>query len=150
MNKSILLDTNIWVYYFDKDSLFHKNSHDLIKTALENNFSIYLTSQILRELLSVLTHKSKVQNPLIPAKAIKKIKYLLNYFPLVQESDSSFVFFLSLVQKYNIHGLAIHDINIVATALDNNISTIVTNNVCDFKKVKELKILGMEDFINEF
>jgi len=46
-----------------------------------------------------------------------------------------------LIKKYNVRGKRIHDANIVATMLCNEIKIIFTKNLVDFKVFKEIQII---------
>ena len=58
-DNKVIIDTNIWVYYLNKDSEFHQLSKKIVKDYVVNKYKIFITSQIFRELLVVLgsTHK---------------------------------------------------------------------------------------------
>lgn len=53
-NNSILLDTNLWIYFYCKTD---ENKHNLVSNLIDKNFDyiIIIISQILGELYHVLT-----------------------------------------------------------------------------------------------
>lgn len=60
MNDSYFIDTNIFVYTFDNESLDkRKISRDLVRNALES-FKGFISSQVIQEFLNVATRKFKV------------------------------------------------------------------------------------------
>jgi len=48
---------------------------------------------------------------------------------------------IALIGKYAISRQKIHDMNIVATMIDNNISHLLTYNVKDFRQINEIQLV---------
>ena len=48
---------------------------------------------------------------------------------------------LSILEKYAVSRHKIHDMNIVATMIDNNIFHLLTYNLKDFKQISEIQLL---------
>ncbi len=143
-NKNIILDSNVWIYYFDKDSIFHKIAKEIINKYISDNYIIYITSQIIREVLVILTKENILENPLAPKQAIEKVESILEFTPVLFENNESNNKLKKIIKENDIKGLKIHDANIVAVALENNIDNIVTNNSDDFKFCKDGVIKQMK------
>jgi len=142
-NKNIILDSNVWIYYFDKDTILHKIAKKIIHKYTSDNYVIYITSQIIREILVILTKENILENPLAPKQAIEKVESILKFAPVLFENNESNNRLKKIIKENDIKGLKIHDANIVAVALENNINNIVTNNSDDFKFCKDVKITQM-------
>lgn len=88
-NEKVIIDTNIWVYYLNKDSEFHKISIDIIKNYIDYDNKIYITSQIFRELLVVLTGEKYLEKPLSLKRAIEKVNEISGIVSMLFESEKS-------------------------------------------------------------
>ena len=64
----------------------------------------------------------------------------INVMTIYYPTKESFLTFQNLVRKYKPIGLQIHDYEIVSIGLTNQITTIVTFNEKDFKKIKEIEL----------
>jgi len=143
-NKSIIFDSNIWIYFLNEHSELHELAIKTISEYLSNDNIIYITSQIMREVLVILTKKSKTKllgKPLSIQTAIKQIEYILKFVPVLFETEESNKKLRNLINKYNITGLKIHDANIIAIAETNKIYGILTNNPKDFNYSRKVKII---------
>lgn len=70
-----------------------------------------------------------------------KINQLISQFTLVQETEAIFAQWLDLVTRYQIKGKRTHDVRLMAVAIANQITHILTFNPKDFTKVTELTIV---------
>lgn len=61
---------------------------------------------------------------------------------IISPTQATYYLWLELVKKYQLIGNRIFDAYLVATALTNSINTVATDNVKDFKKFTELKIIN--------
>ncbi len=142
--EKVIIDTNIWVYYLNKDSKFHQISKDIIQNYVNENCKIYITSQIFRELLVVLTSVKFLEKPLTIKAAIEKVNEISNFVTILFESKNSNNKLKKLILENRIVGYKIHDINIIAVALENSINCIRTNNPKDFIAHNKIKIIGIK------
>jgi predicted nucleic acid-binding protein len=140
--KSIILDTNVIIYLLNKDSKFHKKALNTITKLISKENELFIPIQVVRETLVVVTRKDFFEKPLTPKRAVRKTNEILKNFQILGEDEESIKALIKLVRKYNIKGKKIHDANIVAVAITNNINYIFTYNVEDFKNFKEIKILS--------
>ena len=69
------------------------------------------------------------------------MKEFLSQFTLVHEKESTIHVLIALIGKYAISRQEIHDMNIVATMIDNNISHLLTYNVKDFRQINEIQLV---------
>ncbi len=134
----VVIDTNVLVYAIDRDSKFHHWSQSILNS---NKFEIYTTSKNLSELLSVLT-SSKGFNLNIK-DAVSYTQNIAQSLHILFPDHLSTTEFMELCQKYKYKGSMVHDLEIAAIALSNDINTIITKNLKDFKKIKELKVISI-------
>lgn len=67
-----------------------------------------------------------------------EIRDFENQFLIAEENQNTTAKLLSLVEEHDVIGKQIHDCNIVATMLTNNLSKILTNNSSDFTRFSSL------------
>ena len=137
MNKRLLLDTNILIYSIDADSIFHKESQDLI---LNQNFELYTTSKNIAEFLVVITKSENIKINVV--EALEILKDLLTFIKILYPTEESTKKFEELLKKYLPSGLRIHDFDIVSIGLSYGINQITTKNIRDFKDIKEIEIIN--------
>lgn len=130
----ILVDTNILVYTIDEDSRFYSKSHQL----LDSNFDLFTTSKNLSEFLAVVTRGKPI--PLSIENALAVVKDFSDVFTTLYPTESSFVVFKELLQKYKPTGLKVHDFEIVSIGLANGINQIATADSKYFEGIKEINI----------
>jgi predicted nucleic acid-binding protein len=70
------------------------------------------------------------------------MKEFIARFTIVNEKESTINVLISLIGKYAVSRQKIHDMNIVATMVDNDISHLLTYNVKDFKQINEIQLLS--------
>jgi len=80
---------------------------------------------------------------LTPKQANEQIHFFINTFNVLPVKENIFAYLAEITEKYNITGQQIHDATIVATMLVNNVYTIYTFNIKDFKHIKEIKLLKL-------
>lgn len=133
----ILLDTNVLIYSIDEGSKYFERANNLLTTSKE----LFTTSKNLSEFLSVITRIPK--NPLTLNDALLVIEDFKDVMTILYPTEKSYLMFIELLQKYQPTGLQIHDYEIISIGIANQISTIVTFNEKDFKKVKEIKLFSI-------
>ncbi len=99
---------------------------------------LYITRQIIREYLNVMTKPDNLKYFINKYDLIQDIEYFQENFIVLDEKESTTRNLLNLVHKFEIKGRQIHDANIVASMLANNIKNIFTHNVKDFERYNSL------------
>jgi len=127
----ILMDTNLLVYAYDT---FDRKKHDKCKTLVEDTFKgerrLAVSNQILSEMFYVLTQKLK--NPLSLDDAYAIVFGIIDSanWIKINYSHETVKKALMIVKNQN---ASFWDSLIVATALENGITKIYTENTKDFK-----------------
>jgi predicted nucleic acid-binding protein len=120
MSAKVLLDTNLWVYFYTKDPL--EKTTMVSNLITENRKSLILSTQILGELYNVLTRKklfTKVETTSI-------IKILINTFP-IHDIDSLKV--LKATEISDRYGYTYWDSLIIATALISDCAILYSEDM---------------------
>jgi len=142
-NQFALLDSNILIYALDSTSVYHFEARSLREEALKDKIQACVCPQVLMEFFAVITNSRKVKTPLTPQKAREEVeKYLkatniLKIYP----SDDILERMLFLLKKYEIKGVQVFDLQLVATMLANGITRIYTYNQSDFAKFGEIEAI---------
>ena len=139
----VFIDTNVLVYLANKDSPFYDKTISLL-TNLSKKYSFVISNQIIREFLVISTNPNKVENPLNLQDAIQFIEILERHVEILYENEFSKKKLFNLLIKYRIKGKKIHDVNIVSVMSTNNVKTLFTFNIRDFKKFEEIKIIKID------
>jgi predicted nucleic acid-binding protein len=141
-SESVFVDTNVLIYSTFED--YEPEKHIRCATALNklmrSNKTICISSQVLREYFAISTNKTLFKKPLTFKQAAGKMKEFLSRFTLVSEKKSTIHTLITLIEKYSISRQQIHDLNIVATMIDNDISNLLTYNKKDFAQIREINL----------
>lgn len=148
MEDNILIDTNILIYSTSGQSPFFAESQAAITNYVNSNYAIWLSRQIIREYLVVKLRLMLDEKKYDETVLFKEIKYLSDNYFIADENNSTTLILGELIKKYKIAGKQIHDANIVATCIDNNIFNILTNNPNHFKRyaVEGINVISLTSF----
>lgn len=131
----ILLDTNILVHAYNRDSPHNKTATKLLTQAIESENEAYIALQSIHEFYSVITSPKRVEKPLTPRRA-KELAETILRTPKIQklaQTQETTTEALTLADKHNIKGAEFFDTLLTATATINGINVIYTENDKDFK-----------------
>lgn len=142
-SEKVFVDTNVLIYstFEDFEPEKHLQCINTFNELMQARTSLFVSSQILREYFAIATNKNIFKKPLTYKQATMKMKEFLATFTLVHEKESTIHVLIALIGKYAILQQKIHDMNIVATMIDNNISHLFTYNAKDFRKINEIQLL---------
>ena len=136
MNK-LLLDTNILIYAKDKSSQFHQKSQALFSSS----FELHTTSKNLAEYYAVTT---RGVSPLLTCEeALADLDEFSANFAVLFPNELSLTILKELIKVHSPKGLLIHDFEIVAISLANDITRIATVNVDDFKNIERIEVVSI-------
>lgn len=134
MNEA-LIDTNVFIYALDKDSIYHQQSSQILTSS--NNI-LFTTSKNISELFAAT---SKIN--------INRVAFNRFYGELKQNigilfpTSESLEVFEKLIKKYKPIGNRIFDIEIVSIMLSYNIKRLATINKKDFIDIEEIELINM-------
>ncbi len=136
----LFIDTNILVYLSNESSAFHAPVLTQF-TTLTEEYDMYISRQVLREYAVIMTRPGIVAEPLTPDEVVEDIKKWQNLFTVLDETAEVTDKLQELLSAYQLKGKRIHDANIAATMLVHAISCLLTKNVDDFQKFKEITVI---------
>ncbi len=134
----MLIDSNILVYAINTLSSKHQKAKAFLQSEQNN---LVVAHQNILESLRVLTHP-KFLNPMSVTKALKALNNIAGNLRIIHANNSTYYLVLELIKKYHLKSDIVFDAYLVATALSNGVDTIVTDNIKDFKKFKEIKVFN--------
>lgn len=140
----MIIDSNILVYSIDKFSIKHKIAQKFLR---ENLNSLEVAHQNIFETLRVITYP-KLPNPMKTREAIDTVEQILMSCRIISPNWNTHRIALDLIKKYKLSSDIVFDAYLVATSLSNGITTIATDNVRDFTKFKEIKVINPFGKIN--
>ena len=138
----MLIDSNILIYSINSSSPKHKKAQAFMQKHIGN---LEIAHQNILETLRVLTHK-KFPTPMKIDDALESIESILKGTQVISPSYRTHRIALELVKKHQLTSDQIFDAYLVATALDNGIYTIATDNTKDFVILTEIKVISPFDY----
>ena len=138
-----VLDANILAYAVNADAPQHAASRALLDAAGDPSVTLYVTSQILCELYSLITNPRRVAVVSSSAEALSIISAMLALPGLyvLPTPARAVAGWMQLLQRRPVTGGDVFDLQIVATMQANGIQRIYTFNIDDFKVFPELAVL---------
>lgn len=134
----MLIDSNILIYSINSASPKHKKAQQFLQ---ENLGKFEVAHQNIFETLRVLTHP-KYPSPMKIKDALRAIENIIKACTVISPDYRTHHITLELIKKHRLSADQIFDAYLVATALSNIINVIATDDVKDFKKFTELKIVN--------
>ena len=134
----VFLDTNILVCAVRPESPRYFHARGLLRRLEEADSEIWISRQILREFLTVL---SRPQPPLPPMTRNALLSAAQEYeraFCFAEDQDVVTQQLFLLLDQLPTGGKQVHDANIVATMLAYGIPRLVTYNLEDFRRFSGL------------
>ena len=139
-----MLDTNVLVYAFDRQSTFHEASRALLARAADeksqNRYSV--TPQVLAEFFAVVTNPRRVQNPRTPQEALDAIEQLtaLPRLSVLAIPVDVVARWIALARRHEVRCSGVFDLQLVATMLANGVRKIYTFDRSHFEHFNEIEV----------
>lgn len=135
---SLFLDTNVLVYSIIKESRLGALADKAIVTALAQGEELWISRQVIRELLKALINSIRKSGLNDSAAAIAAVTRCTEIYSVADEYGGITEKLLHLVRSHNVPPHLIHDANIVATMRVYGIGRLLTHNVGDFERFSDL------------
>ena len=128
------IDTNVMIYYLDRDSPFHEECRKNLTTLVESQRAV-LAQQNLVELAVVLNRRgvSLEQSEIYVGSFADSI-------PVLRPTLTTLKTFLNLLKKTPKKSIALFDLYFAATLISNQVNILYTYNEKDFSNIKDLKM----------
>ncbi|NUO02575.1 MAG: PIN domain-containing protein [Saprospiraceae bacterium] len=138
MAGSIFIDTNILVYANNALSPLCDASRRKLNELAVNYKNLWLSRQVLREFASVVSREMVIAKQPDFENLERVIRQFESDFLIAEDAAIVTDLWLQLLKETQSAGKQVHDTNIVATMLVNNIDTLLTHNVSDFNRFSHL------------
>jgi predicted nucleic acid-binding protein len=130
----LLVDTNVLVYASLRNSPWHAHAIQSLHTELQDGTELWVSRQILREYLAVLTRPGTTTLASPTAAAVADVAAFVRMFHVADDTNDVTTRLLALVQSVAVAGKQIHDANLVATMQVYGIPRLLTHNVADLTR----------------
>ena len=143
----MLTDSNLLVRCAQPDDPMHETAIRAVTTLEKNRNSLVLVPQVIYEFWSVATRPENLRGglSLTPNEADQKIQELLLVIRLLSDPPNLYETWLSLVRKYSVRGVNVHDARLVAAMVGLNITHLLTFNTKDFARYTEITVVHPQD-----
>jgi len=146
--RHIFLDTNILVRSTVLEAPFHKESLEAIRILTKKQVRLWISQQVLREYMSVVTREQPDMKPLPMKVAVSRARYFQAHFDMAQDNSLILYRLFNLLETVSVAGKQVHDTNIVATMMNYGISELLTLNIGHFTRFSShIKVLSLHDVI---
>jgi predicted nucleic acid-binding protein len=132
------VDTNVLVYATRRLSAHHVAAERALNRLAREGSPLWVSPQILREYLAVVTRPQVTAQALPMATAIADVGRFRSAFQMAEERPSVLDHLLQILAAHRVNGRQVHDANIVATMLDCGVRRLPTFNVADFQRFTPL------------
>ncbi|HEY6328840.1 MAG TPA: PIN domain-containing protein [Blastocatellia bacterium] len=136
--KPVFVDTNILVYSKLALSPFHSAAVDRLKELDSLQAEVWVSRQVFREYVAVMSRPGVVAGAIPMTSLTADIRSFAARFEVANEDGLTTDRWLTLLDGIPSAGKQVHDANIVATMLTNNVHFILTHNVADFVRFSGL------------
>ena len=138
-----LLDTNVLVYAVDQMSPYHKAASSLANKGFNGDIQACVSPQILSEFFATVTNPKVVSATTEQKEVVSEMrKYFVSSRILkIYPTSATLKIMLDLLDKYAVSRQDVYDLQLVATMLSNNITTICTYDVNGFRKYQGIEVL---------
>jgi predicted nucleic acid-binding protein len=132
--KKVIIDTNIWVYAFDSDNIYHQQAFHILQNT---EYELYITPKQISEFIAVLSKKNVPYDDIL---GFVKNDMLENSI-LIYPNQNSISQFVEICGNYSPRGNRVFDMEIVSIAKSHGISEIATINIKDFENISDINIV---------
>jgi predicted nucleic acid-binding protein len=130
-----LVDTNVLLRFADRTHPLHTNIRSHVRQRRQIGDQPCATAQNYIEFWNVLTRPATRNGfGLTPADADLLLQLVERLFPLLPDSPGVYPEWRRLVCQYGVSGVQVHDAKLAAAMIANQITTIMTLNVDDFRR----------------
>ncbi len=143
-----LLDTNVLLRITRSADPLHQIVHNAVDKLEEDGYELRTTSQNYAEFWNVSTRPAN-QNGF--GRTILETDDILSQlerlFPLLQDLPEMYPKWRQLVVDYEVSGVKVHDVRLVALMITHNVTHILTFNTSDFIRYASEGIVAIDPIV---
>lgn len=145
---SYLIDTNILLRSAEPTHPMYGDATNAIQILMNREKTLYIATQNLIEFWNVYTRPRERNGLGYEADdAEKEINQITSFFCLLPESPNIYTQWQKLVINYRVKGVNVHDARLVAFMLVHDLTHILTFNVDDFQRYREITVINPQNMI---
>jgi predicted nucleic acid-binding protein len=130
----VFVDTNILVFANTATAPYHTEAQLALQSFAASGAELWISRQILREYLAVLSRPQPFTLPLPAATLVADIRRFEAQFCIAEDGPAVTANLLTLLNTIAIGGKQVHDANIVATMQTYGLRRLLTHNTADFAR----------------
>ena len=134
----VFIDTNVLIYAGRIRAPQHEAARGAVRRLQEEGRPLWISAQVLREYLAVVTRPQPGSPALVMADALADVRRFAVLFNVTGEGGSVMDRLLQLLAVHAIAGKQVHDAHLVATMLEAGIRDLLTFNQSDFMRFEPL------------
>jgi len=131
---AVFLDTGVLVHASATGSPFFQRARDVLRRVEKTGTAAWISRQVLREFLAVVTRPQTFSAPVPPEVAAEGAAALEARFSVAEDGPAVTTCLLEIIVRYGVRGRQTHDANIVATMMTYGIGRLLTLNPADFPR----------------
>ncbi len=136
---SYLVDTNILLRSCQPDHPMYPIAVEAVAALLARGEKLYVAPQNIIEFWNVCTRPlDKNGLGMTPKQASTEVAKIENLLPLKPDLPEIYQQWRKLVELYAIKGVNVHDARLVAACIVHELTHVLTINVRDFKRYREI------------
>jgi predicted nucleic acid-binding protein len=143
-DKRCFVDTNVLIYSTVAGNPWYAESRHWLVLQHQMGTLLYVTPQILREYLVVLTRGTVFEVQFTVEQAVTALNDMLPWLHVLDEPSGLQRTLCELVLKHQVRGKHIHDANVVAAMLLHSVYYLATYNRADFVVFDEITLVDIE------
>lgn len=146
-----LVDTNTLLRKQQPEHPHYKQATGALRSLYRAEQELVIVPQIMAEFWNVCTRPLENNGfGLSISQAETKLEEIEAVFILKCDTPAIYSHWRSLVTRYNVKGAKVHDTRLVAAMLAHGITHILTFNVKDFKRFKEITAVSPDQIDDQF
>jgi predicted nucleic acid-binding protein len=130
----IFLDTNILLRSTIQQFPHYQEIQEFVADYITGDSELWISRQVIREYLVQAMRPQSFMNPMSASQSVQQVQSMQHIFQIADETGTTTRELLKLIQSYSVGGKQIHDTNIVATMLANDIDILMTLNTKYFQR----------------
>ena len=140
-----LVDTNVFLRLVPKNDPYTALS--ALEKVRRSNEELFHTTQVLAEFLMVCTRPVSARGGygLSFQRAERKIRIIERFCRLLPDNLATHLEWRRLVVAYSVKGVEVHDARLVASMIAHGVKHLLTFDVGDFKRYREIRALSPAD-----
>jgi predicted nucleic acid-binding protein len=144
-----LIDSNVFLRLVPANDPDRVNVLRALAKLRADNEDLFYTSQVLAEFWTVCTRPESARGGygLSPEETERKAKVIERFCRLAPDGLATHLEWRRLITAHSVMGVEVHDARLVAAMLVHAIPNLLTFNLADFKRFKQVSVVSPAEVI---